>query len=323
MPKIKYYFDSKSLTFKKVKLIWKEKLKRALAFLVITVTAAVIVNLVFTSFYKTPKEINLEEEREMLLARYDGLDNRLSELNLIIDDIQQRDDYFYRSIFELEPIPPTVRDAGFGGTNRYLDLEGYENSEVIIKTSKKIDVLSKKIYVQSKSFDTVIELARNKEKMIACIPAIQPVALKDFARISDYFGARNDPFTGKRTMHHGMDFTGPEGSDIYVTGDGVVVEAGYSFYGYGNRVVIDHGYGYKTVYAHLEKISIDEGDKVKRGDVIGTLGNTGRSTGAHLHYEVKLNNRPVDPINYYFNDISEEEYELMVIACSKRRTPMD
>jgi len=323
MPKIKYYFDSKSLTFRKVKLVWKEKLKRALAFLVITGTTAVIVNLGFTSFHKTPKEINLEEEREMLLARYDGLNNRLSELSIIIDDIQQRDDYFYRSIFELEPIPPTVRDAGFGGVNRYLDLEGYANSEVIIATSKKIDVLSKKIYVQSKSFDTVIELAKNKEKMIACIPAIQPVALKDFARISDYFGSRNDPFTGKRTMHHGMDFTGPEGSDIYATGDGVVVEAGYSFYGYGNRVVIDHGYGYKTVYAHLEKIIIDEGDKVKRGDVIGSLGNTGRSTGAHLHYEVKLNNRPVDPINYYFNDISEEEYELMVIACSKRRTPMD
>jgi murein DD-endopeptidase MepM/ murein hydrolase activator NlpD len=323
MPKIKYHFDSKTLTFKKVKLVWKEKIKRALAFLLVTGSTAVLINFVFTSFYKTPKEINLEEEREVLLSKYDGLNNRLGELNLIIDDIQQRDDYFYRSIFELEPIPPTVREAGFGGTNRYLDLEGYENSEVIIGTAKKLDVLSKKIYVQSKSFDTVIELAKNKEKMIASVPAIQPVALKDFTRISDYFGVRNDPFTGKKRMHYGMDFTGPEGSHIFVTGDGVVVEAGYSIYGYGNRVVIDHGYGYKTIYAHLDKINVDEGQKVKRGDVLGTLGNTGRSTGAHLHYEIKLNNRPVNPINYYFNDISEEEYELMVEACSKRRTPMD
>lgn len=323
MPKIKYHFDSKTLTFKKVKLVWKEKVKRALAFLVITGITAVIVNIVFTSFHKTPKEINLEEERAELLSKYDGLNNRLGELNLIIDDIQQRDDYFYRSIFELEPIPPTVREAGFGGTNRYLDLEGYENSDVIIETAKKIDVISKQIYVQSKSFDTVIELARNKEKMIACIPAIQPVALKDFTRISDYFGVRNDPFNGKKRMHYGMDFTGPEGADIFVTGDGVVIEAGYSIYGYGNRVVVDHGYGYKTIYAHLGKIGVDEGQKVKRGDVLGTLGNTGRSTGAHLHYEIKLNNRPVNPINYYFNDISEEEYELMVEACSKRRTPMD
>ena len=240
-----------------------------------------------------------------------------------ISDIQQRDDYLYRTIFELDPIPPSVREAGFGGTNRYVDFEGYDNSDVMIGTFKKVDVISKKLYVQSKSFDTVIKLAKNKEKMIAAIPAIQPVALKDFNRISDYFGARSDPFTGKRTMHNGMDFTGPEGSDIFATGDGVVIESGYSFYGYGNKVVIDHGYGYKTVYAHLQKITVDDGQKVKRGEVIGLLGNTGRSTGAHLHYEVKLNNRPKDPINYYFNDMTDEEYDLMVEACSKRRTPMD
>ncbi len=323
MPKIKYQFDSKTLTFKKVKLIWKEKIQRVLAFIIVTGFSAVFVNLGYTSFHKTPKVLMLEEDREILLSKYDILNDQLEDINFIISDIQQRDDYFYRSIFELEPIPPSVREAGFGGTNRYLDLEGYDNSGVLIETFKKVDVITKKIYVQSKSFDTVIELAKNKEKMIASIPAIQPVALKDFTRISDYFGSRQDPFNGKLTMHHGMDFTGPEGSDIFATGDGVVVESGYSFYGYGNRVVIDHGYGYKTVYAHLQKILVDEGQKVKRGEVIGTLGNTGRSTGAHLHYEVKLNNRTVDPINYYFNDISAEEYDLMVAACSKRRNPMD
>jgi murein DD-endopeptidase MepM/ murein hydrolase activator NlpD len=277
----------------------------------------------YTSFYKTPKVLMLEEESEILLSKYDGLNERMIDINLIINDIQQRDDYFYRSIFELEPIPPSVRAAGYGGVNRYLELEGYDNSKVLIGTFKKVDVISKKIYVQSKSFDTVIELAKNKEKMIACIPAIQPVALKDFNRISDYYGSRSDPFTGKPTMHYGMDFTGPEGSDIFVTGDGVVVEAGFSFYGYGNRVVVDHGYGFKTIYAHLQKITVDEGQKMKRGEVIGTLGNTGRSTGAHLHYEVKLHNKTKDPINYYFNDITSEEYELMVLACSKRRNPMD
>ena len=323
MLKIKYQFDSKTLTFKKVKLVWKEKIQRVLAFILVTGFSAVFVNLGYTSFYKTPKVLMLEEDREILLSKYDILNDQLEDIDFIISDIQQRDDYFYRSIFELEPIPPSVREAGFGGTNRYLDLEGYDNSDVLIETFKKVDVITKKIYVQSKSFDTVIELAKNKEKMIASIPAIQPVALKDFTRISDYFGSRQDPFTGKLTMHHGMDFTGPEGSDIFATGDGVIVESGYSFYGYGNRVVIDHGYGYKTVYAHLQKISVDDGQKVKRGEVIGTLGNTGRSTGAHLHYEVKLNNRTVDPINYYFNDISAEEYDLMVAACSKRRNPMD
>jgi len=323
MSKIKYQFDSKTLTFKKVKLVWKERIQRIVIFLVITSLSSVVLNIVYTSFYKTPKVLLLEEEREFLLSKYDGLNNRMDDIDFVISDIQQRDDYLYRSIFELGPIPPSVREAGFGGTNRYLDLEGYTNSKVVIDAFKKVDVISKKIYVQSKSFDTVIELAKNKEKMIACIPAIQPIALKDFARISDYFGSRKDPFTGKRKMHHGMDFTGPKGSDIFATGDGVVVESGYSFYGYGNRVIIDHGYGYKTIYAHLQKIYADEGQIVKRGDVVGALGNTGRSTGAHLHYEIRLNNKPTNPINYYFNDISAEEYELMVAACSKRPNPMD
>lgn len=323
MPKIKYQFDSKTLTFKKVKLDWNQIIKRILLFLSVTGTTAIILFFAYTSFFNTPKQEILLDEKQDLLSKYEALNDEFRYIDLIIRDIQQRDDYFYRTIFELEPIPPSVREAGFGGTNRYMDLEGFESSDVMIETFKRLDRLSKKIYVQSKSFDTVIELAKNKEKMIAAIPAIQPVSLKDFARISDYYGSRNDPFTGKRKMHHGMDFTGPEGSDIFATGDGVVITAGYSFYGYGNRIIIDHGYGYKTVYAHLKDINVDVGDKVKRGDVIGTLGNTGRSTGAHLHYEVRHYNNPVNPINFYFNDMSDKEYELMVEACSKRRTPMD
>ena len=323
MPKIKYQFDSKTLTFKKVRLVWKQKLNRIFAFLLVTGTAAVLMNVVYTSFHKTPKVLMLEEEREVLLSQYDILNDKLNDVNLSVNDIQQRDDYFYRTIFELDPIPSTVREAGFGGTNRYIEMAGYESSDVMIGTFKRVDKITKQLYIQSKSFDTVIELAKNKEKMIAAIPAIQPVALKDFTRISDYFGYRNDPFTGKRRKHEGMDFTGPEGSDIFATGDGVIIEAGYSIYGYGNRIVVDHGYGFKTVYAHLKKVSVDVGQRVKRGDVIGLLGNTGRSTGVHLHYEVRLHNKKVDPINYYFNDMTEKEYDLMVAACSKRRNPMD
>jgi len=323
MSKIKYQFDSNTLTFKKVKLAWIQKIKRVSMFLGVTITASLLLHFAYTSFYNTPKEEMLLNEKQELVTKYEILNDQFKDIDLIIKDIQQRDDYFYRTIFELEPIPASVRKAGFGGTNRYIDLEGFESSNVMIETFKRLDIISKKIYVQSKSFDTVIELAKNKEKMIAAIPAIQPVALKDFNRISDYFGARNDPFTGKRKMHHGMDFTGPEGADIFATGDGVVVEAGYSLYGYGNRITVDHGYGYKTIYAHLQKIKVDIGQKVNRGDVIGLLGNTGRSTGAHLHYEVRLYNKTINPINYYFNDMSDEEYDLMVEACSKRRNPMD
>ena len=165
MSKIKYQFDSKTLTFKKVKLVWKERIQRIVIFLVITSLSSVVLNIVYTSFYKTPKVLLLEEEREFLLSKYDGLNNRMDDIDFVISDIQQRDDYLYRSIFELGPIPPSVREAGFGGTNRYLDLEGYTNSKVVIDAFKKVDVISKKIYVQSKSFDTVIELAKNKEKM--------------------------------------------------------------------------------------------------------------------------------------------------------------
>lgn len=323
MPKIKYHFDSKTLTFKKVKLVRKQILLRFLAFIMVTVSSALLLNLIYTSFYTTPKVDMLQEEQNAILAEYDILNAKINEIDQTIANIQHRDDYLYRTIFELDPIPTSVREAGFGGVNRYNEFESMENSELLINTYKKLDVLSKKLYVQTKSFDKVIEYALNKEKMLAAIPAIQPLALRDFNRISDYFGSRKDPFTGKRTMHHGMDFTGPVGADIFVTGDGVVVEAGYSFYGYGNRVTIDHGFGYKTVYAHLKDIHVEEGQKVIRGDIIGTLGNTGRSTGAHIHYEVRLNNRPVDPINYYFNDITPEEYDLMIATYSKRRTPMD
>lgn len=323
MPKIKYQFDSQTLSFKKVKLDWSQIIKRVFLFLSVTVSSAILLYFGYTSFYNTPKQEKLLDEKQDLISKYEVLDDRLGGIDLIMNDIQQRDDYFYRTIFELDPIPSSVREAGFGGTNRYVDLEGYESSDVMIETFKRLDILSKKIYVQSKSFDTVIELAKNNEKMIAAIPAIQPVALKDFNRISDYYGTRNDPFTGKRRMHRGMDFTGPEGSDIFATGDGVVVDAGYNFHGYGNKIMIDHGYGYKTVYAHLKKIKVKVGDKVKRGDVIGYLGNTGRSTGAHIHYEVRFHNNPINPINYYFNDMSDKEYDLMVEACSKRPNPMD
>jgi len=323
MPKIKYHFDSNTLTFKKVRLVRKQIIFRFLFFLIVTGSAALILNVLYSSFYPTPKVAMLVEDQNTVLAKYDILNAKIAEIDHVIADIEHRDDYVYRTIFEMDPIPATVREAGFGGVNRYVEFENLDNAEILINTHKKLDVLSKKLYIQTKSFDKVIEYARNKEKMLAAIPAIQPIALKDFNRISDYFGSRKDPFTGKRTMHHGMDFTGPVGSDIFATGDGEVVEAGYSFYGYGNRVTIDHGYGYQTIYAHLKDIKVKKGQKITRGDVIGTLGNTGRSTGAHLHYEVHLNNRPVNPINYYFNDITPEEYDLMIATYSKRRTPMD
>lgn len=323
MFKVKYHFDETTLTFKRVRLVKKQKIFRVLTFFSVTISAAVLLNIVASTYFTTPKLTSLYNEKQEMLMQYEFLIVKLGEFDNQLKEIQHRDDNLYRTIFELDPVSPSVREAGVGGVNKYMDLEGYINSTIMINAFKKVDDIKNKLYVQSKSFDQVIDYAKNKEKMLASIPAIQPVAIKDFNRISDYFGFRSDPFNNSATMHYGMDFTGPEGADIFSTGDGVVVEAGYSFYGYGNRITIDHGFGYKTVYAHLKSINVVEGQSVKRGDVIGALGNTGRSTGTHLHYEVRLNDKPIDPINFYFNDITAEEYDLMISTLSERRIPMD
>lgn len=323
MPKTKYFFNRKTLTFEKQKVSLKKRVVNTLLFLTASLMMAVIGGLLFSKLGKTPKFKQLEREKGEIISQYNILQDQLNHYESVLADIQLRDDKVYRSVFELDPIPSTVREAGFGGVKRYSDLEGYSSSDVMINTFSQIDKISKKIYVQSKSFDNIVDLALQKEKMLASIPAIQPISIKDFNRISDYYGMRNDPFNKRPTMHYGMDFTGPLGSEIYATGDGEIIEAGYNLHGYGNRVIINHGFGYVTIYAHLRNIKVSPGDKVKRGDVIGTLGNTGRSTGPHLHYEIRLNNKPKNPINYYFNDLSEEEFEKMLMATSKSRTPMD
>ncbi|MCF8335083.1 MAG: M23 family metallopeptidase [Bacteroidales bacterium] len=323
MAKIKYRFDPHTLTYQKVNKSINRKLRQGLIYFGVTIVAAVVFNIIFTKYYNTPKEHTLKSENEELVFKYKMLSDKLDEVERKLNNIEQRDDNLYRPIFEMEPIPSQVREAGFGGTNRYDELRKYSNSEVMISTTKKLDKVENELYIQSKSFDSVIKEARNKEKMIARIPAIQPISLKDYGRISDYYGRRRDPFTGKIRMHHGMDFTGPIGTDIYATGKGVIEGAGYSAYGYGKEVLINHGYGFKTVYAHLHQIDVEKGDTVSRGEVIGALGNSGRSTGPHLHYEVRKNGRPVNPFYYYFDDISAEQYDKMIAAAEENRRPMD
>jgi murein DD-endopeptidase MepM/ murein hydrolase activator NlpD len=323
MAKIKYRFDPYTLTYKKIKTSHKKKFVNVLSFFFVTIVTAIILHVVVTSYYDTPEVKNLKEEQEQLAWKFEVLQGQLKDLNAQLKTIERRDDNLYRPIFELEPIPDNVRDAGTGGAVKYKDFEKLPHSEELIETATFLSDIRKRIYIQSKSFDSVAVMAKNKEKMNSCIPAIQPIAINDFGRISDYYGKRRDPFTGRIRMHYGMDFTGPVGTDIYATGDGTVVKATYSNFGYGREVVINHGFGYKTIYAHLRNMKVSKGDKVKRGDVIGTLGNTGRSTGPHLHYEVRRNNRPVNPLYYYFNDITADEYDEMIAVASKSRKPMD
>lgn len=312
MAKHSYKFNPESLSYVKVRRSARQKALNFFMYFLATVILAVIYSAIFYSFFDSPKEKGLKRQISELKSNYDIVQEDCKRMETVLADLQERDDNIYRTIFETEPIHSSIREAGVGGTNVYRDLEGMENSEIVISTKKQLDKIMKKIYVQSVSYDEVIKLAKNKETMLACIPAVQPISNKDLTRTASGWGWRIHPIYKIRKFHEGMDFTAPTGTDIYATGDGVVIETASSHRGYGNNVTIDHGYGYKTLYAHMDKFKVKPGQKVKRGDVIGTVGNTGLSTAPHLHYEVFLNNVKVNPVNFYFNDLSAEEYENMV-----------
>ncbi|HEX3007460.1 MAG TPA: M23 family metallopeptidase [Bacteroidales bacterium] len=252
------------------------------------------------------------------------IQKRLNQIEDVLADIEQRDDNIYRTIFEADPIPRSVRQAGFGGVNRYEEIEKINNSDLILNTAQRLDKISKQLYVQSKSFDEVIERALDREQMLASLPAIQPVANKDLSRTASGYGWRVHPIYKIRKFHEGMDFTAPTGTEIYATADGVIAEIETNEHrGYGNMALVDHGYGYETVYAHMERIKVKIGQHVKRGDVIGYVGNTGLSTGPHLHYEVRKNGKAVNPINFYFNDLSPNEFDQIIEISSNSGQTFD
>ena len=312
MGKEKYFFNHLTLTFERAKRPIKKQLGRFILFLAGVAVFATLVLFVAYSFFDSPKEKILLRELAQMKFQYEVLDDRMDHVVAVMNDIQDRDDNIYRVIFESEPIPSAVRQAGFGGVNRYAKLEGFQNSDILIATTEKIDKITSQLVVQSKSFDEVFEMSKNKAKFLSSMPAIQPVSNKDLRRLSSFFGYRMDPFYKVMKHHEGVDFSAPLGTDIYATGDGVVVEVGGSKRGYGNSVMIDHGFGYSTFYAHCSKIIVKRGQQIKRGQIIAKVGNTGKSTAPHLHYEVHKNNKPIDPINYFFSDITPEEYELML-----------
>lgn len=312
MAKIRYQFNTKSLKIEKIHVTLRERLKRLFSVLAFgLVFSAVVIGIAY-NFFSSPKERMLQREIEQYKLQYKMLNDRLDLFSDVLNDLQDRDDNIYRVIFEAEPVPNSVRKAGYGGADRYTRLEGYKNSEIIKSTTKKLDVITSRLYVQSKSFDEVFALAKNKEKLTSSIPAIQPLANNDLRRIGSYFGYRTDPFYKVAKFHEGMDFTAPVGTPIHATGDGMVVKVERERGGYGNSIVISHGFSYETRYAHLSKINVQRGQVVKRGQVIGLVGNTGKSTAPHLHYEVHKNGTPIDPINYFFNDITPDEYQKMI-----------
>lgn len=323
MPKTKYRFNTKTLSYEKIELDWKQKIFRASTFMIASLFMGFVFYMAASKLIDSPKEKLLKKENSQLKSQYELLNSRMDQVTGVLEDIQRRDDEIYRVIFEAEPIAKEIREAGFGGVNRYKNIEGYKNSELIIESAQKLDKITKQLYIQSKSYDEVYNMASRKEKMLASIPAIQPVANKNLKRMASGYGMRMHPIYKRRKMHTGMDFSAERGTEIYATGNGKVIHVESSRRGYGNHVIIDHGYGYQTLYAHMSRFDVRRGEEVRRGQVIGYVGNTGTSVAPHLHYEVHKNGEKVNPINYYFNDLSPEEYEQMIEFASQPTQSFD
>ena len=323
MAKVKYYYDTKTLSYKRIELSVANKIKKILYFFFGSALTGFFMVVIFLQFFDSPKEKILNREIQQLSIQYKIIQNKLEKAEIVLDDLQKRDDNIYRLIFEADPIPKSIRKAGYGGVNRYQDLTGFNNSELVISTSKKIDQVTKQLYIQSKSFDEIIDLAKNKTTMLASIPAIQPVSNKDLSRMASGFGNRIHPIYKTKKFHAGMDFSAKTGTPIYATGDGEISKVKRSRKGYGNHVVINHGFGYKTLYAHMSKYIVKKRQKVKRGDIIGYVGNTGTSVAPHLHYEVHKDGKKINPVNFYYNDLTPEQFEKMLIISSQSNQSFD
>ena len=323
MSKIKYRFNTKSLTYEKDIISIGKRIWQILSYLATGLFFATITIMLAYKYLDSPKEKQLQREIAELTLQYDLLNKRMEQTSQVLADIQDRDNNVYRTIFEADPIPESIRKAGFGGVERYKELQGYSNSDLMIESSKRLDRISKQLYIQSKSFDEVAKLVKNKEQLLASIPAIQPIANKDLKHVPSGFGWRTDPIYKTGEFHPGLDFCANTGTEIYATGDGVITTADAVMQGYGNHVVINHGFGYQTLYGHMSRMAVRVGQKVKRGELIGYVGSTGRSTGPHVHYEVIKNGEKINPINFFFSDLSPTAYQQLINLASRSSQSFD
>lgn len=318
MARIKYYYDTETCKYERVRTRKSDIILNALGFLSLTVMLAVALLILYDNYFESPKELILKNEVRELEFYYDKLNKDVELLSQILDNIEQRDDNIYRVVLGAEPIEKSVRDAGIGGADRYADIRKKDiaHTELVIALHERVDKLRRKLYIESKSQDEVVQLAEKKEKLYASIPAIQPVSNKQLIALASGFGMRIHPVYKVKKMHNGIDFAASIGTPIYATADGTVAALDVRFSGYGKMVEIDHGFGYRTRYAHMHDFAVRKGQHVKRGDLIGYVGNTGLSTAPHLHYEVFINDQRVDPVHYFFNDLSAAEYEKILELAS-------
>lgn len=323
MSKVKYYYDPDTLSYRKIERKKRRTLKFITLFLLAACLFGFLMFFIAAQYIESPRERAFKRELVNMQLQFELLNKKLDEAQNVLANVEERDNTIYRMYFGANPIPEEQRKAGFGGVNRYKNLEGFDNSKLIIETTKRLDILQKQIVIQSKSLDEIARLAEDKEKLLAAIPAIQPVRNEDLTRMASGYGTRIDPFTKVRKMHWGMDFTAPRGTPIYATGDGVVERADNGSAGYGNHIRIDHGYGYVSLYAHLYKYNVRKNQKVKRGDLIGFVGSTGRSEAPHLHYEVFKDNERINPINFYYGSLTADEFNDLLEKASVENQSLD
>ncbi len=318
MAKIKYYYDTETCKYERVKTKSSDVVLNALGLLSLTVVMAMGLLILFGNYFESPKEVMLGNEVKELEYYYEKMSDDVENLNSILANMEHRDDNIYRVVLGAEPIEKSIREAGVGGTDRYTDIKekNIAHKDLVLLLNEKVDLLRRKLYIESKSQDEVVKLAENKEKLFAAIPAIQPISNKQLVALASGFGWRTHPIYKVKKLHTGIDFAAAIGTPIYATADGTIESVEVKFSGYGKLVEIDHGFGYHTRYAHMHEFNVRTGQRIKRGDLIGYVGNTGLSTAPHLHYEVLINGSHVDPVHYFYNDLLPAEYEKILELAS-------
>ena len=325
MSKVKYYYDPDTLSYRPIEFTNKKRISNVVLFILASFVFGLssLLILLNSDRINTPAEISQKRDLENYELQFEILSKKLNQIEAVVENIEERDNNIYRVYFEASSIPEEQRRAGFGGVNRYKNLEGYDNSDLIINATKRLDVLSKQTVVQSRSLDEIERLAANKAELIEAIPSIQPIKNQDLTRMASGYGYRTDPFTKKRRFHYGMDFSARKGTPIYATGNGLVKRADNRSSGYGKHIRIDHDFGYVSLYAHLSKYNVRRGLRVKRGDIIGYVGNTGRSVGPHLHYEIFKDKKRINPLNFYYGNLSQKEFDALLTQSRLENQSMD
>lgn len=322
MRKVYYIYNPKTRTYDRIYPTMRQRMMSYLRRMFVGMGLGAGFFIVLLIVFGSPSEKNLRVENSRLLAQYNILSSRLDDALGVMQQLQRRDDNLYRVIMQADPVADALRNASYGKTNRYEELMDMTNAKMVVNTTQQMDLLARRVYVQSKSYDDIVELCKKHDDMLACIPAIQPVSNKNLKQTASGYGNRIDPIYKTVKFHAGMDFSANVGTPVYATGNGTVQKAGWEGL-YGNCITINHGFGYVTRYAHLSKIGVRKGQKVVRGEKIGQVGSTGKSTGPHLHYEVHLKGHIMNPVNYYFMDLNADDYDKMIQIASNHGKVFD